>query len=105
MMAMTMVMLMIGTRALPVRVGKMTMTMTMVIAMVMLVVDGDTVVPVRVGKSDVTFHGDTDCHVQRTHLKMFLGRIPVMMRRMICFQKLTRPMWARGRPHKTEFRQ
>ena len=68
-------------------------------------VDGDTVVPVRVGKSDVTFHGDTDCHVQRTHLKMFLGRIPVMMRRMICFQKLTRPMWARGRPHKTEFRQ
>ena len=40
--------------------------------------DGDTVLPVRVGKSDVTFHGDADCHVLRTHLKMFLGRITVM---------------------------
>ena len=30
------------------------------------------------GKSDVTFHGDADCHVLRTHLKMFLGRITVM---------------------------
>ena len=77
-MALTMVMLMIGNRVLPVRVGKMTMTMTMVIAMVMLIVDGDTVLPVRVGKSDVTFHGDADCHVLRTHLKMFLGRITVM---------------------------
>ena len=57
----------------------MTMTMTMVIAMVMLIVDGDTVLPVRVGKSDVTFHGDADCHVQRTHLRrLILGRITVM---------------------------
>ena len=77
-MALTMVMLMIGIRALPERVDKMTMTMTMVIAMVMLIVDGDTVLPVRVGKSDVTFDGDADCHVQRTHLKMFWGRIAVM---------------------------
>ena len=37
-MGITMVMLMIGTRALPVRVGKM--TMTMVIAMVMMMVTG-----------------------------------------------------------------
>ena len=52
---------------------KMTMAMTMVMVMI-----GNRALPVRVGKSDVTFHGDTHCHVQRTHLKMFLGRITVM---------------------------